>query len=537
MDRDDELRISREKEKAMTEQCDKLVGQIDYLTAELDIHKMEISRQEDVINRQQTELNASKVKLATSLEQIEYIQSQQQEMNEFTEEERRTLEVTVCEMETQLKLNKLEKTELDASLRNKSERYEELVEEVKHSRDLLQDKQEELDATQSQAHWIVLQQEAIIADTTKELTEISDLVNDLLWRFNNDSSLQEVEEEKALPCGFIIKSPVSDVNIKYYEPPKSLVQSVLEARAIRHDELRPPDVRSNKLSPIPETSEEDLECCRSSEDEEKTLSLTEQALELKIAMRQLTEICGDQTASVQTQNTVKRLQKERLSLEEEHKSSLQILMSQLEDLKIHESSLRREISRKNQQISTLQQQLEESTNNLKHSFRKLESLSEQCEKTIDQQTKIAELTADVRRFSDQVKTLEREKESLRQQLTESLATLDKLAQAQPDHNKTQDVLGTLLAEKFKLENKVQKLKEKSVTYRMETQDYLTEYKCRTDSKIRVLEGNIQKAETEIFRLDGLVEKIRLVLHQYHDAVSSCPDLNKLLSFLDGEDIQ
>jgi len=34
----------------------------------------------------------------------------------------------------QLKLNKIEKTELDASLRNKSEKYEELVEEVKHSR-------------------------------------------------------------------------------------------------------------------------------------------------------------------------------------------------------------------------------------------------------------------------------------------------------------------------------------------------------------------------------------------------------------------
>lgn len=64
-------------------------------------------------------------------------------------------------------------------------------------------------------------------------------------------------------------------------------------------------------------------------------------------------------------------------------------MSQLEDSKICESSLRREISRKNQQISTLQQQLEERTNNLQHSFRKLESLSEQCEKTIVQQTKIA----------------------------------------------------------------------------------------------------------------------------------------------------
>ena len=59
-------------------------------------------------------------------------------------------------------------------------------------RDLLQDKQEELDATQSQAHWIVLQQEAIIADTAKELIEISDLVSDLLWKFNKESSLQEV---------------------------------------------------------------------------------------------------------------------------------------------------------------------------------------------------------------------------------------------------------------------------------------------------------------------------------------------------------
>lgn len=56
----------------------------------------------------------------------------------------------------------------------------------------MQDKQEELDATQSQAHWIVLQQEAIIADTAKELIEISDLVNDLLWKFNKEPSLQEV---------------------------------------------------------------------------------------------------------------------------------------------------------------------------------------------------------------------------------------------------------------------------------------------------------------------------------------------------------
>lgn len=72
-----------------------------------------------------------------------------------------------------------------------------------------------------------------------------------------------------------------------------------------------PETRCDKLSPIPEASKEDQECSQTSEDEEKPPSLTEQALELKQALRQLAEICGDQAASVQTQNTVKRLEKER----------------------------------------------------------------------------------------------------------------------------------------------------------------------------------------------------------------------------------
>lgn len=72
-----------------------------------------------------------------------------------------------------------------------------------------------------------------------------------------------------------------------------------------------PKERCNKLSPIPETIEGDSECSQSSEDEEKPSSITEQALELKQAMRELAEICGDLIASVQTQDIVKRLEKER----------------------------------------------------------------------------------------------------------------------------------------------------------------------------------------------------------------------------------
>ena len=59
-------------------------------------------------------------------------------------------------------------------------------------RGLLRDKQEELDATQCQAHWIVLQQESIIAETSKELIVISDLVNDWLSKFGNQNEPEEV---------------------------------------------------------------------------------------------------------------------------------------------------------------------------------------------------------------------------------------------------------------------------------------------------------------------------------------------------------
>lgn len=537
-DIENHLKKSRENETEAKEHCEKLVEQNDFLVSELDIHKMEISRQGDLINRQHREINDLKVKLSNTLEQMESIQSQQREVNEFTEEERRNLEIALCEVENQLKLNNLERSELDVSLKNKSAKYEELVEEMKHARGLLQDKQEELEATQSQAHWIVLQQEAVIAETAKEFNEIWELVNDWLWKLSKECHLQEVDKgDNFEPEISEIETPGGDVS-NCLPPPKSLVQSVLEATAMRENELQPVDSVCVKLSPIFEDSEGELEVSQlTSEDEGKPPSLTEQALEIKQSLIRLAEMASGQVASVQAQNTIKKLQEERVLLEEEHKSALEKVHSELEEARITETKLRREMSKKSNEISVLHQQLEETRANLEYSVRKIETLGEQCEKTIEQQSRITELTEDLRRFSNEVKTLEGEKASLSQQLRETLAKLDELSQAEPDLNKTQDLLGTVLAEKFNLEKKVQTFKEKSVAYRMETEDYMTEYKYRTDTKIRVLEGNIEKAEAEICRLDGLVEKIRLVLHKYHDVITSCPDLNKLLSFLDGQDIQ
>lgn len=50
-------------------------------------------------------------------------------------------------------------------------------------------------------------------------------------------SFQVDDKEKATPELSITRSPGSDVNNKYYLPANSLVQSVLEARAMRDNEL------------------------------------------------------------------------------------------------------------------------------------------------------------------------------------------------------------------------------------------------------------------------------------------------------------
>lgn len=431
----------------------------------------------------------------------------------------------------QLKQSKLEKTELDASFKNQSIKFKEIVKEMKLSRGLLQDKQEELDATQCQAHWIVLQQESIIAETSKELIVISDLVNDWLSKFGNQNEPEE--ENKGEDRSEISVKEYPWAKDESFPTPKSLVQSVLEATSMRENKTQSPAVPKAddlcvQLHPIFEESESELSCPQvTNGDAEKPPTLIEQAMGLKQSLKQLATVISSQTPSLRDKNTIQRLQQQRILTEEEHKSALAKLTSELEDCRMSENKLLQENSSRCNKILLLQQQLKETTENLQQSWKKLDSLGEQYEDTFQQQNKIMELTDNIKQLSEEVKKLQGENQSLTQQLNDSLARLG---------DQSQDGLGKVLEEKFNLEKKIQTLKEKSLAYRLETQDYIAEYKYRTDSKIRVLEVNIQKAEVEICRLDELVEKIRFVLHKHDDMVSSFPDINKLLSFLDGQDV-
>lgn len=78
----------------------------------------------------------------------------------------------------------------------------------------------------------------------------------------------------------------------------------------------------------------------------------------------------------------------RILTEEEHKSALAKLTSELEDCRMSENKLLQENSSRCNKILLLQQQLKETTENLQQSWKKLDSLGEQYEDTFQQQNKI-----------------------------------------------------------------------------------------------------------------------------------------------------
>ena len=66
-------------------------------------------------------------------------------------------------------------------------------------RSLLHEKQEELNATQSQAHWVLLQQEAEMAETAGQLCEAWELVSAMLQTFSQQAGLKTATVRKCRP--------------------------------------------------------------------------------------------------------------------------------------------------------------------------------------------------------------------------------------------------------------------------------------------------------------------------------------------------
>lgn len=87
----------------------------------------------------------------------------------------------------------------------------------------MRDKQEELDAAQCQAHWIVLQQESVISETSEELIAISDLVNDWLSECGS-----QIEPEEVGPLLFSLPhTPVGFATLGVNRGPHTSVRSAL----------------------------------------------------------------------------------------------------------------------------------------------------------------------------------------------------------------------------------------------------------------------------------------------------------------------
>ncbi|KXJ27621.1 myosin-11 [Exaiptasia diaphana] len=487
-DTEDQLQSSRSEAAILGEYCAKLKHQISELTSEVDVGRLEISRQKGVIKSLEEELEKLKTENNMYQEHLELIQCQNLEMNNFLEEEKRTLEETAREMEKEL-----------VTTKQRGEKVEQLEEEVKFSRSLVMEKQEELDATQSQAHCIIQQLQNEISDGQEALAELWDILGPLLKRFRENVHRDFEDKEKQIHQG-TIASTTSGV---------SLVQSVLSAAA------------QGQQTRLNDNSNDDDEDC--------ITTLCSQINDLKQGLIELADIGYGERASNEARQRIKQLLQERESMERKHTAVLDGLYRELETSRSSETSNLCTIQKQKTEINNLVITLNSTRENLKQVNKENDSLNGLLELEFEQRRQISDLKDELQRKEVEYKRLVSEKDCIQEQLTEAINRVGELSTAGTHDS------GKLLEEKFMAERKLKQVKDRWMEYRLKADDRLNENKLTTSRKIMNFEKSLKKAEGEIVRLDQALEKIRNVLRRNLPVVNECPSLSKVLRFLDGEE--
>ncbi|XP_031551672.1 golgin subfamily A member 6-like protein 22 isoform X2 [Actinia tenebrosa] len=343
----EQLESSRNESTTYMQECEHLKAQVNALNHEVDVGHLEISRQQGVITSLEERLEKLRVENCQYQDQLELVQVQQQEINEFMEEEKRTLEETTREMEKELEETRHKGMKLDETFRETTVRCVELEHEVKLSRGLYLEKQDELDATQSQAHCIMFQLQNEITDAQEAIGEIWGVLDALLMRFREEAKLgcfeahnQNVNEEEKCHT----QAPA----------PRSLVQSVLSAVA---------------KGSIPEGPED------SYNDDQPSFTLCSQISELKQGLLELAQIGHGQSASEEARQKIAELEQNSKSMELSNKRLVHSLQSELDTCRARESDMQEDMERQNNEIDYLNNTLDNTKEQLKQTMRENHSLS------------------------------------------------------------------------------------------------------------------------------------------------------------------
>ncbi|CAH1251699.1 SPAG5 [Branchiostoma lanceolatum] len=496
---------------------------------------LSIMEENERVAKQQKQELEQKEELQAELyrcrEQLEASEAQYHDQLAFHEAERDTQSESLRETEEALlrETQKAEKFQKECE-----ERQEALVTlqgNFKELKTKLSETLQELDSIKTSAHHMLLQQGQEMQATREELGAVrgrlEGLASSLQARIGNKEKAEQTPTvalatpAKSAPGSSSMVSPARAV---------SLVSSIMYA--VREKVIGTPSPRPDKgnaASTGEQGTRDTIDLSESTSDEEpgeeKTPDQSEQSLvaQTEAVSDLVTRVLGMMKMLEKASDlALSDLQKENMTLKrklsrihQDHDDTIHDVTSDLMQSEQREEKLRVELNLKREELAAVQTALE-------YSKDKLSQLSENMGSLSDAQATCKKQTAELEKLRVTLRSHEEKNRILQEELESALG--------QRSHRgDTGGSEVTLVRERIALKAEVQDLRLKV----MDKEEEMTQVLATANRRMKTHEANQEKAETEVCRLDNMIEAIRKTLLKHKDIVRTCDDLDELLRDLDG----
>ncbi|KAI8493581.1 antigen 5, partial [Branchiostoma belcheri] len=444
-------------------------------------------------------------------------EAQYHEQLAFHEAERNTQVESLRETEEALSRETEKAQKLQTECEERQEALGTLQGDFKELKARLTETLQELDSIKTSAHHMLLQQGQEM-QATRELLgavrgRLEGLACSLQDRIGNGKQAEPVS--MAMPA-VTMATPARSApgNGSLVTPAKavSLVSSIMYA--VRETVMGTPIDQSES------TSEEEPGTEKEPDQSEQSLVVQTEAVSdlvtRVLGMMKMLEKASDLALSdLQTENLT--LKRKLGRIHQDHDDAIHDVTSDLMQSEQREEKLRVELNLKREELTAVQQALE-------YSKEKLTQLSENMGCLSDAQQTCKKQTAELEKLGAALRSREEENRLLKEELGSALGQ-----RSCPNGGQRSEA--TLVKERISLKAEVSDLRLKL----MDKEEEMTQVLATANRRMKAHEDNQQKAETEVCRLDNIIEVIRKTLHKHKDIVGTCDELTELLKDLDGDE--
>ncbi|XP_078666252.1 uncharacterized protein LOC144908484 isoform X2 [Branchiostoma floridae x Branchiostoma belcheri] len=503
---------------------------------------LSIIEENERVAKQQKEELEEKEKIQAELyrcrEQLEASEAQYHEQLAFHEAERNTQVESLRETEEALSRETEKAQKLQTECEERQEALGTLQGDFKELKSRLTETLQELDSIKTSAHHMLLQQGQEM-QATRELLgavrgRLEGLATSLQDRIGNGKQAEPTQAVSMAMPAVTLATPARSApgNGSLVTPAKavSLVSSIMYA--VRETVMGTPSPRHDlqdaesmvepeetQVDQSESTSEEEPETEKEPDQSEQSLVGQSEAVSdlvtRVLGMMKMLEKARDLALSdLQTENLT--LKRKLGRIHQDHDDAIHDVTSDLMQSEQREEKLRVELNLKREELTAVQQALE-------YSKDKLTQLSENMGCLSDAQQTCKKQTAELEKLGAALRSREEENRLLKEELGSALG--------QRSGGDGQRSEATLVKERISLKAEVSDLRLKL----MDKEEEMTQVLATANRRMKAHEDNQQKAETEVCRLDNIIEVIRKTLHKHKDIVGTCDELTELLRDLDGDE--